>query len=66
MSNVYVERVMLDGTYRAIQNKVVIATGKTQQETADKAHRLRSQDAIFVERVRNTSVGSPDKWRRVY
>jgi hypothetical protein len=65
MANVYVERTG-SGTYRAIQLKQEIVTGATQKETADAAHLLRPNDPVFVERVRFTEGGSPDKWRRVY
>jgi hypothetical protein len=65
MSNIYVERKN-DGTYKATQNKQVIATGDTQTEAVEDAHRKRPDDHVFVERVRNTRVGSRDKWRKVY
>lgn len=65
MSDIYVERKD-DGTYTALQNKRVIATGDTQQEAASNAHHRRPNDAILAERVRNTDVGHPDKWRRIY
>jgi len=64
MSNVFVERKG-DGTYAAIQDKKVIARGDTQAETIDKARDKRPHDSILAERVRDTDVGSRDKWRRV-
>jgi hypothetical protein len=64
MSNVFVERKD-DGTYAAIQDKKVIAHGDTQAKTIDKARDKRPDDSILAERVRNTDVGSRDKWRRV-
>lgn len=64
MSNVFVERKD-DGTYVATQDKKVIARGDTQAETIDKAQDKRPDDPILAERVRNTTGGSRDKWRRV-
>jgi hypothetical protein len=63
MAEIFVERKD-DMTYRALRGGNVVATGATQQETADKACKLYPNDTIFVERVRDTSVGSRDKWRR--
>ena len=65
MSNIFVERKP-DGTYVARQNHRIIATGSTQAGTAEEAHKLKPDDPVFVERVRNTTGGSRDKWRRVY
>jgi len=65
VSDIYVERKD-DGTYRALQNKRVIATGDTQQEAASHAHHRRPNAPILAERVRNTDVGHPDKWHRIY
>lgn len=64
MSNVFVERKD-DGTYAAIQDKKVIARGDTQAQTIDKAQAKRPDDPILAERVRMTTGGSRDKWRRV-
>ncbi len=64
MSNVFVERKD-DGTYAAIQDKKVIARGDTQAETIDKVREKKPDDSILAERVRNTDVGSRDKWRHV-
>lgn len=65
MSNIYVERED-DGTYEATQNKRVIASGNTQREAIDNARRAKPDDPVLAERVRDTSVGGRDKWRRVY
>jgi hypothetical protein len=65
MSDIFVERKP-DGNYVARQNHRIIATGSTQELTADRAHRLKPNDPVFVERVRDTKGGSRDKWRRVY
>jgi hypothetical protein len=53
-----------DGRYRALQNHKTIATGDTQREAAENARDKRPHDTIEVERVRDTSGGSRDKWRR--
>jgi hypothetical protein len=36
----------------------------TQREAIDRARELSPDSRPHVERVRNTSVGSPDKWRK--
>jgi hypothetical protein len=64
MSNIYVEREE-DG-YVALQNRRTIATGNTQEEAAERAHRIRPEDPVLAERVRNTGRGHRDKWRRIY
>ena len=64
MSNIFVERE--NGNYVALQNKRVIASGKTQAEAALNAHRKRPDDPVLAERIRNTNRGSRDKWRRMY
>ena len=65
MSNIYIEQ-QPDHTYRATQNKRVIATGDTQAETVVRARRRSPEDPVLAERVRDTKRGSRDKWRRVY
>ena len=65
MSNIYVERED-DLTYVAIQNKQVIAKGRTQAAAGATAHRKRPDDPVLAERVRDTKRGSRDKWRRLY
>jgi hypothetical protein len=65
MSDIFVERKP-NGRYAAIQKKQVIATGSTQGEAAARAHRAKPGDPILAERVRNTTGGSRDKWRRMY
>jgi hypothetical protein len=64
MSNIYVEQD--DDGYAAYQNKKTIAKGDTQMQAAKRAHRESPDDPILAERVRNTDVGSRDKWRRIY
>ena len=65
MSEIFVERKE-DGTYRALRNHRTVATGDTQDRTAHKARQEYPNDIIFVEHVRDTKGGSPDKWRRWY
>lgn len=65
MSNIYVEREE-DGTYVATQNKRMIASGATQAQAIARARRKEPDDPVLAERVRDTKVGSRDKWRRVY
>jgi hypothetical protein len=64
MSNIFVERE--DDGYVARQNKRVIAKGDTQAETIARARRAEPDDPVLAERVRDTTRGSRDKWRRVY
>ena len=65
MINIYVEREE-DGTYAATQNKRIIATGETQRETIDRARRVKPDDPVLAERIRDTEAGGRDKWRRAY
>jgi hypothetical protein len=65
MSNIFVERED-DGKYTATQNHRAIATGDTQRQTIDRARRVKPDDPVLAERVRDTDVGGRDKWRRVY
>jgi hypothetical protein len=53
-----------DGTYRALRNGRTVATGNTQEKTAERAEKRFPDDTIEVERVRNTNVGTRDHWRR--
>jgi hypothetical protein len=39
-------------------------TAPTQKEAIEKAEKLDPNAAILVERVRDTDVGSRDKWRK--
>ena len=45
--------------YVALRDKVIVSTGTTQQDTADRAHQLYPGDVVFGEVVR-------DKWRVVH
>lgn len=53
-----------DGSYRALRNGRTVATGATQQSTAEKVKDQFPNDTIEVERVRNTEYGIRDHWRR--
>jgi hypothetical protein len=61
MANVFVEE--RNGEYVALENRAVICRGSTQSECGERAHNLRPNATIYGERVRNTTVGHPDKWR---
>ncbi len=65
MSDIFVER-RGDGEYVARQGGRVIARGETQEEAALRARRIRPDDSILAERIRDTKRGVRDKWRRVY
>jgi hypothetical protein len=66
MPNVFVEKDKKQGDFKAMQNGRVITRGETQKDTGDLAHKLRPSDTILAERQRETSKGSPDKWRHLY
>jgi hypothetical protein len=53
-----------DKTYRALRNGRTVATGDTQEKTAQNAAKRFPDDTIEVERVRNTKNGTRDTWRR--
>jgi hypothetical protein len=59
MSDIFVEQ-QDDGTYEATQNRRVIARGDTQRQTVDRARRVKPDDPVLAERVRNTEVGGRD------
>jgi hypothetical protein len=40
------------------------ATAPTQKQAIEKAEKLDPKAAVLVERVRDTSVGGRDKWRK--
>jgi hypothetical protein len=40
------------------------AVAPTQQKAIEKAERLDPKAAVLVERVRDTKIGSRDKWRK--
>jgi hypothetical protein len=63
--NLFVER-REEGDYavRKPDSDRASAVEPTQQEAIDRARELNPDAAIHVERVRNTTGGSPDKWRK--
>ncbi len=63
--NLFVER-RPEGDYavRKPNSDRASAVKPTQGEAIDRAKELNPNAAIHVERVRNTSGGKPDKWRK--
>lgn len=64
-NNLFVERLP-DGNYavRKPDADRASAVKPTQEEAIERAKELNPNAAIHVERVRNTNVGKPDKWRK--
>jgi hypothetical protein len=63
----YVERLP-DGRYAATRGGAAKASfvAKTQRLAGAKAHKSDPTAPVLAERVRNTSGGSRDKWRRLF
>jgi hypothetical protein len=63
--NFFIER-QPDGRYAVKRPNAERASRvyKTQADAIEGARRMDPDAAIHVERVRNTNVGSPDKWRK--
>ena len=63
-NELYVER-RPDGQYAVLRPGADRASAleKTQAEAIDRAKEIQPDAAIHVERVRDTSKGSRDKWR---
>lgn len=61
----YIER-REDGSYAVRRGGATRASAiaPTQKQAIDRAKELDSQAPLHVERVRNTSVGHRDKWRK--
>ena len=61
----YIER-RDDGDYavRRGGSQCASAIEDTQAEAIARARQIDPEAAIHVERVRNTDIGSPDKWRK--
>jgi len=53
-----------DYAVRKADSKRASATAPTQKEAIKQAEKIDPQATIMVERVRNTTVGRRDKWRR--
>ena len=63
--NVFVERrPQGDYAVRKPNSERASAVTSTQAEAIDRARQLNPDAAIHVERVRNTTGGNPDKWRK--
>jgi hypothetical protein len=64
-NNLFVERrPQGDYAVRKPDSKRASAVEPTQAKAIERAQDLNPNAAVHVERVRNTSVGSPDKWRK--
>lgn len=53
-----------DYAVRRANSERASAVAPSQAEAIAEAHRLEPKGTVLVERVRHTSVGKPDKWRR--
>ncbi|RII27533.1 MAG: hypothetical protein CXR30_15640 [Geobacter sp.] len=64
-NNLFVER-RPEGDYavRKPNSERASAVAPTQAQAIERARQLKPDAAIHVERVRNTSTGNPDKWRK--
>lgn len=61
----YVERrPQGDYAVRRPDSERASAVEPTQREAIERARQLEPKSTPMVERVRNTTGGSPDKWRR--
>lgn len=65
-NNLFVERRPEKGDYavRKPNSERASAVERTQAEAIQRARELNPHAAVHVERVRNTEVGGPDKWRK--
>ncbi|MBC8752911.1 MULTISPECIES: DUF2188 domain-containing protein [Paraburkholderia] len=64
-NNLYIER-REDNTYavRKPNSERASAVAPTQGQAIERAKQLNPDAAVHVERVRNTTGGKPDKWRK--
>lgn len=64
-NNLFVER-RPEGDYavRKPNSERASAVAPTQAQAIERARQLNPDAAVHIERVRNTSGGSPDKWRK--
>lgn len=53
-----------DFAVRRANSERASAVATTQAKAIAEAQRLEPNATVLVERVRHTSVGKPDKWRR--
>ena len=64
-NNLFVEhRPAGDYAVRKLNSERASAVLPTQTEAIARAKQLNPNAAVHVERIRNTTQGSPDKWRR--
>lgn len=63
--NLFVERrPQGDYAVRKPDSERASAVAPTQREAIERAGQLNPEATLHVERVRNTSKGHPDKWRK--
>lgn len=58
------QRPQGDFAVRRANSDRASAVSPTQAKAIEKARKLEPDATILVERVRHTSVGKPDKWRK--
>ena len=58
------QRPQGDFAVRRANSERASAVADTQAEAIAKARKLDRDATVLVERVRHTSVGKPDKWRK--
>ncbi|CAB3769745.1 hypothetical protein B7G54_32470 [Burkholderia puraquae] len=65
-NKIFVERRLDEGDYavRRPHSQRASATATTQREAIERARELNPSGPVLVERVRITSAGKPDKWRK--
>lgn len=64
-NNLYVEkRSQGDFAVRKPDSQRASAVEPTQAKAIERARELNPNAAVHVERVRHTTSGSPDKWRK--
>lgn len=64
-SKLFVERrEQGDYAVRKPNSERASAVAPTQAEAIERAQQLDPNAAVLVERVRNTTRGTPDKWRK--
>jgi pyridoxine/pyridoxamine 5'-phosphate oxidase len=58
------QREQGDYAVRRANSERASAVLPTQAEAIERARELEPDSAVLVERVRHTSVGKPDQWRK--
>ncbi len=66
MSDKFFIEQRLDGDYavRRPDSKRASAVAPTQKKAIEQADKMNPDATVLVERVRNTSVGGRDQWRK--